>query len=165
MRILIIAVPRSGSTSLMNKIAKEKKLTPLFEPFDGTDRVVYNGEDNVVVKTIVSHHNDNLNLSNQFDEVILLSRKNVLECVESHAYHTYFSKKKNYHSNTPYLYEETPLDIFKLCYSDILKWNREIKEISVIRNIPITYYEDIFDQNSEERLRKGDKIKNTNKLI
>lgn len=165
MRILIIAVPRSGSTSLMNKIANEKGLTPLFEPFDGTDRVKYNGEDNVVVKTIVPHYNDNLNLSDEFDEVVLLSRKNVLSCVESHAYHTYFSKNKRYDSNTPYLYEEIPLDIFKLCYVDILKWNRELKEISSIKNIPITYYEDIFDQNSEERLRKGDKIKNTNKLI
>jgi len=165
MRILIIAVPRSGSTSLLNKIAKEKNLKPLFEPFDGTNRVIYNGEDNVVVKTIVSHHNDNLNLSKQFDEVILLSRKNVLECVESHAYHTYFSKKNRYDSNTPYLYEEMPLDIFKLCYSDILKWNSDLKQISTIKNVPITYYEDIFDHNSEERLRKGDKIKNTNKLL
>ncbi len=165
MRILIIAVPRSGSTSLLNNIAKERNLIPFFEPFDGTDRIKFNNEDNVIVKTIVPHHKDNLSLCDQFDEVILLSRKNVLECVESHAYHTYFSKRKNYDSNSPYLYEEMPLDIFNLCYSDILKWNRELKQISIIKNIPITYYEDIFDHNSEDRLRKGDKIKNTNKLI
>lgn len=155
MSILIIALPRTGSTSLLYKIAKEKNLKPLFEPFDGTNRVIYNNEKDVVVKTIICHHNDNLGLSKDFDNVILLTRKNIMECIESHAFQTYYSKKKNYNSNKPYVYEEVPSEIFELCYKDIIKWNKDIDELSIKLNIPITYYEDIFDKDSEERLRKG----------
>ena len=88
-----------------------------------------------------------------FDEVILLTRKNVLECAESHTYQTYFSKKKKYNSNKPYVYEEVPSEVFELCYNDIVKWNKDINELSIKLDIPITYYEDISDKDSEERLR------------
>lgn len=154
MSVLIIALPRTGSTSLLYRIAKEKKLKPLYEPFDGTNRVNYNNEKNVVVKTIISHYHDNLELTKQFDEVILLTRKDIMECTESHAYQTFFSKKKKYNSNKSYVYEKVPSEIFELCYNDIVKWNKDLNELSVKLNIPITYYEDIFDKNSEERLRK-----------
>jgi hypothetical protein len=165
MSVLIISLPRTGSTSLLHKLAKEKNLKPLFEPFDGTGRVEYNSEKNVVVKTIICHHNDNIQLSKNFDEVILLTRRNVKECTESHAYQTYFSKIKNYDSNKPYVYEEIPTDIFELCHNDIIKWNKELSDLSTKLNVPITYYEDIFDFNSEERLRKGDRDKTIKKLI
>lgn len=158
MKVLIIALPRTGSTSLLYKVAKEKGLNPLFEPFDGTNRVIYNKEQDVVVKTIICHHNDNLGLSKEFDNVILLTRKNVMDCVESHAFQTYYSKKKNYNSNNPYVYEEVPSEIFELCHKDIIKWNKDIDELSRKLNIPITYYEDIFDKDSEERLRRGSMI-------
>ena len=165
MSVLIISLPRTGSTSLLHKVAKEKNLKPLFEPFDGTSRVKYNGERDVVVKTIICHHHNNLELSKEFDEVILLTRKNVLECTESHAYQTYFSKKKNYNSNTPYVYEEVPSEIYELCYNDIIKWNEELNELSTKLNVSITYYEDIFDSNNEGRLRKGNRDKTIKKLI
>jgi hypothetical protein len=97
--------------------------------------------------------------------VILLTRRNVKECAESHAYQTYFSKIKNYDSNKPYVYEETPTDIFELCHNDIMKWNEELNELSTKLNVSITYYEDIFDSNSEDRLRKGDRDKTIKKLI
>jgi hypothetical protein len=165
MSVLIISLPRTGSTSLLHKIAKEKNLKPLFEPFDGTGRIEYNGERDVVVKTIICHHNDNLELSKKFDEVILLTRRNVKECTESHAYQTYFSKKKNYNSNTPYVYEEVPSEIYELCYNDIIKWNEELNELSTKLNVSIRYYEDIFDSNNEGRLRKGNRDKTIKKLI
>lgn len=160
MSVLIIALPRTGSTFLLHKIAEEKGLKPIFEPFDGTDRVIYNNEENVVVKTIICHHPDNLKLSERFDDIILLTRKNIIECVESHSYQTYFSKIKNYDSNKPYVYEEVPSEIYDMCYNDIVKWNKEMVELSEKLNVPITYYEDIFDLNSEGRLRKGNKDKN-----
>ena len=54
MRILIISLPRTGSTSLLKTISKSKKLKEVFEPFDGTNRFTYNDTmDNIVVKTIV----------------------------------------------------------------------------------------------------------------
>ena len=165
MKILIIALPRTGSTSLLYKLAKENGLTPLFEPFDNSKRVQYNGETNVVLKTIICHHPNNLELTKEFDSVILLSRRNLLECAESHAYQTYFSKVKNYNSNNAYYYEEVPFDIFELCYNDIIKWNTDLNELSSKLNIPITYYEDIYNINHPDKLRKGNKSDYRNKLI
>lgn len=165
MSVLIISLPRTGSTSLLYKLANERGFTALFEPFDGSNRFTYNGEKNVVVKTIISHHPNNLKLCEEFDEVILLSRKNLLECAESHAYQTYFSKVKNYNSNNPYYYENVTDSLFKLCYGDILKWNNELNILSEKLNVPISYYEDIFDVNSNDRLRKGNKSDYKNKLL
>ncbi len=152
MKILIISLPRTGSTSLLYKIAKERNLKPFFEPFDGTNRVIYNNEDNSVVKTIICHHKNNLELIGKFDEVILLNRRNLKELIESHSYQTYFSKT-GYNSNNPYVYKQPPQEIINLCTSDILNWNEEIKYLSEITKIPIIYYEDIFDSSSPDRLR------------
>lgn len=165
MSVLIIALPRTGSTSLLYKIAEEKNLKPLFEPFDNTDRVEYVNDGNIIVKTIICHHPNNLELSKEFDEIILLSRKNLMECAESHTYQTHFSKTKNYNSNNPYLYEEAPREVFELCYSDILKWNGDLEKLSLQLNIPIVYYEDLFNPNGEGRLRIGKKEDFVKKLI
>ena len=159
MKILIISLPRTGSTSLLYKIAKDRNLKPFFEPFDGINRVIYNNENNSVVKTIISHHSNNLELINRFDEVILLNRRNLKELIESHSYQTYFSKT-GYNSNNPYVYKQPPQEIINLCTSDILNWNEEINYISDVTKIPIIYYEDIFDNNSKDRLRTS-----INKLI
>jgi hypothetical protein len=160
MSILIIALPRTGSTSLLYKLSKENRLTPLFEPFDNSGRVQYNGEKNVVLKTIICHHPNNLELISTFDRVILLNRRNLKELIESHSYQTYFSKK-GYNSNNGYVYKEPPQEIINLCTSDILNWNEEINRLSEITKIPITYYEDIFDSDSPDRLR----LVSINKLI
>jgi hypothetical protein len=44
-------------------------------------------------------------------------------------------------------------------------WNDEIKYLSKELNIPITYYEDIFDVNDANRLRKGNKDELGMKII
>jgi len=158
MRILIISLPRTGSTSLLKKISKEKNLKPLFEPFDGTNRIQYKkDEDNIVVKTIVSHHPNNLELLKNFDEVILLTRKNIGECIESHSYQTFYSKTKKYNSNNPYVYEEVPINVFEECKNDIINWDIQLRELSNITGISITYYEDLFNPKGENRLRLNKK--------
>lgn len=164
MKILIIALPRTGSTSLMHRLANEKHLKPFFEPFDGTNRVIYNNQNNSVVKTIICHHKNNLELINKFDEVILLNRKNLKELIESHSYQTYFSKR-GYDSNSHYVYKTPPQDVINLCTSDILNWNEEINYLSDITKIPITYYEDIYNPNDNNRLRKGNLDDYEKKLI
>jgi hypothetical protein len=165
MSVLIIALPRTGSTSLLYKIAEENNFKPLFEPFDNSGRVKYVRENGIVVKTIICHHPNNSKLAKEFDKVILLSRKNLLECAESHAYQVHFSKKKGYNSNHSYYYEEAPEDVFKLCYSNILKWDYEMNELSAKLSIPITYYEDLYDPEDKHRLRRGDRNKSSKKLI
>jgi hypothetical protein len=172
MRILIISLPRTGSTSLLRDICNSKKLKEVFEPFDGTNRFAYNdGMDNIVVKTIVLFQKPSdvldynewiLEFSKKFDEVILLSRKNLIECAESHAY-AVFNRKKGFTSEMQYIWEETPN--FDKCYSDIIKWDTTLKMISTKLDIPITYYEDIYDLNSDGRLRKGNRSAYTQSLI
>jgi hypothetical protein len=172
MKILIISLPRTGSTSLLKSISKSKKLKEVFEPFDGTNRFPYDDTmDNVVVKTIVlaqkplnvlDYNEWILEFSKKFDEVILLSRKNLIECAESHAY-AVFNRNKGFTSYAPYMWEETPN--FDKCYSDIIKWDTTLKILSTQLNIPITYYEDIYDLNSNNRLRKGNRSIYTHNLI
>ena len=173
MRILIISLPRTGSSSLLKDICKSKKLKEVFEPFDGTNRYTYNDAmDNIVVKTIVliqkpsnvlDYNEWILEFSKKFDEIILLSRKNLIECAESHAYFIFNNRKKGFTSNTPYVWEETPN--YNEEYLNIIKWNEELTFISNELNIPITYYEDIYDLNSENRLRKRNKNEFNKKLI
>jgi hypothetical protein len=164
MRILIISLPRTGSTSLLNSIAKSKNLKRLFEPFDGTNRVLYEDNmENIVLKTIVDTQKPKncnnyidwiVNFSKSFDETILLSRKDLKACAESHAYSVH-NRINGFTSNDPYLWEPTPAD--ELCYNNIIKWNGVLNTLSNILNIPITYYEDIYNPNDSGRLRKGNR--------
>ena len=110
MRILIISLPRTGSTSLLHKISKEREFRAIFEPFDGSDRFLYDDDmNNVVVKTIIHQHENNFELSKKFDDVILLNRKNFKNHLESYSY-LYHNIRNGYHSGTPYEYVAPPVE-------------------------------------------------------
>jgi hypothetical protein len=169
MKILIISLPRTGSTSLTNRIAKDNNLKPILEPFDVQNRVIYSGEDDVVLKTLIDqthpigkqdYVNYWFNKSIEFDKVILLSRKDLKACAESMAYLDY-NQQYGYQYNQKYEWYLTPN--FNKFYKHIIRMNDELHKLSKLLNIKITYYEDMFDLNSEERLRIGN-IK-LNKLI
>lgn len=172
MNILIISLPRTGSTSLLYSIANSKKLTPLFEPFDGTGRVVYeNDMNNIVLKTIVyvqkpKNCNDYFEwinkFSKSFDEIILLSRKDLKACSESHAYSVH-NRKNGFTSVDSYLWEPTPID--ELCYNNITKWDKILNDLSKELKIPITYYEDLYDPKGKGKLRKGNLSDYEKKII
>jgi hypothetical protein len=165
MSILIIALPRTGSTSLGQKLALDNKLTFEFEPFNPLARLRYNDSyKKKVVKTMVFHtpffisENERLDwlieISKDFKEVILLSRKNLIDCTESWSFLLH-NTKKGFRSNLPYLWEKTPnydeqLDFIKKC-------DEELKYISEKINTPIKFYEDLYDLNDVNRLRKGDR--------
>lgn len=178
MRVLIIGLPRTGSTSLLKKISEEKRLIPIFEPFapnivkNGTYKTKFENEDNVVVKTLITSKpngvNDKIgwliNFSSLFDEIILLTRRDLIDCAKSWAYLTYQRKKNKFTltSDTEYYWEPTPN--YEDVKNDILEWDKELSEISKRLNVGLTYYEDIFDIHSQDRLRKGDK-KNEIKIL
>lgn len=161
MRILIIALPRTGSTSLLLRYGKIHNLKQIFEPFEPLNLNLYNiNNNNIVVKTMIYHippNCDNLingyvDMSKKFDETILLSRKNLDECAESWAYLKTYNHK-NFDSNKHYIWKPmADIDKYK---NDIYKWDEYLTQISKILNIPITYYEDNFDMNSNERYRKN----------
>ena len=154
MRILILSLPRCGSTSLLYDIAKKENLNPIFEPFDMSNRVLYSDElDDIVVKTIIFQHNDNFELCKKFNKVILLSRKNVKEHIESYSYCWYESGKNKYKSHDHYNYTKPPDWVIDITEKKLAEWKNELDDISKKLNIPITYYEDIYDTNSINRLR------------
>ena len=153
MRVLIMALPRTGSTSLLYNISKERDLRPIFEPFDWSGRFLYNDNmDNVVVKTIIYQHPNNIELSKKFDEVILLNRRNFNDHLESYSY-LYYNKPLGYHSAKPYRYISPPADVIKEAEKLLIKMNEDLKYLSDTLNIPIQYYEDLFNPESEGRLR------------
>ena len=181
MKILIISLPRTGSTTMLKTLGKKHDLKTIFEPFNSAFKKQYNHNmKNVVVKTIIGQVPTTENItsyvewivefSKHFDEVILLSRKNLVACIESISYlmNTLFKKKscmkKLYNSNSEYFYEKPPDDVYQKYETYIIDANEKINKISELLGIPIIYYEDIYDLNSNERLRKEGKPK-LNKLI
>lgn len=161
MKILIISLPRTGSSNLLFKLAEENKLKSIYEPFhDGTNQFknwIYNPEeDNIIIKTIINHHYDNLQLAKNFNKIILLSRRDLKSCTESWIY---FIKNVNnsFTSYQSYYYENIYDKEFDYYYKIIKEYHSEIENLSRILNIPITYYEDIFDIKSSEKLRKFNK--------
>jgi len=174
MRILIISLPRTGSTELGKQLAFKHKLKYECEPFNGGDKLLQNiNSKNIVLKTILFHlpnYIDEPNridwlieLSKNFNEVILLSRRNLVACAESWAYLQYNEKQNSFKADTPYLWEKTPN--FDEEFNFIKKCNSELVYLSEKINIPITYYEDIYDENDSNRLRKGNRFDFSKNII
>jgi len=111
MKTLIINAPRTGSTSLFNKLVRERNVKGYFNPWDGSDssnpspnEIVWSLESFVVKNGILytpTTHNAELlpqfffqqqqvnwhkTLAAKFDEVILLSRKDSVAHIESYAH-------------------------------------------------------------------------------
>lgn len=161
-KILIIHLPRTGSTTLMDNISKEENVPYIFEPFDNSGRYKYiKNQIRHVVKSPIYHKSVDFYLEfiNEFDKVILLSRKDLKQCAESWAYlsehglHNSPNKIKGFNSVEKYFY--IPTDNFEKYYKQIVEWDTNIKFISNKTNIPITYYEDIFDISNKDRYRQN----------
>jgi len=166
MSILIIALPRTGSTELGKRLSINNKFKYEFEPFNPIAGLPpLTNFKNIVLKTIIfqlpyyikeeNRINWLIELKKEFDEVILLSRKNLNDCAESWSYLNYKKKQNGFESNQPYLWEKTPN--YEIALENIIKWNKELMFISNELNIPITYYEDLYDINDKNRLRKGNR--------
>lgn len=164
MSILIIALPRTGSSELVRTLSDKHKLKNIFEPFNPIVGLPpLTDFKKIVLKTIIFHlpyyikEENRINwligLTKEFDEVILLSRKNLTDCAESWSYLLHKEKQKSFKSNQSYLWEKTPN--YDKEYLNIIKWNDELTFISNELNIPITYYEDIYNPNDSGKLRKG----------
>lgn len=168
MRILVISLPRTGSTSFSKKLAKENELNLVFEPFAPNAKLlgIVKGfdtdytKDNVVVKTLINDAYDIdwfVNFSREFDKTYLLSRRNLNDCIESWSYLNYKRNQNGFDFESEYYWEKTPN--YEECQSQILRWESKLKSISNNLGTDIIYYEDIFDINTN-RLRKGDKQSN-----
>lgn len=160
MRILIISLPRTGSTSLMHRYGEEYQIPTLFEPFTPTQYRFGILPKNIVIKTLIHHCPKGFDnsidayseLAKQFDKVVLLSRRDLKECSESWAYLQH-NRSENFNSIKHYVWKTPPnLEKYEV---NIHLWHSQLIKLSDLLNIPITYYEDIFDKNSDERYRKS----------
>ena len=159
MRVLIISLPRTGSNSLMKLYSEKFNLKMFGEPFNPNNPLnSFEIEDNIVVKTIINQTPKNITNSKQFyidfsknfDQVILLSRKDKNACSESLAF-------LNYNENTGFKYDEK-YEWYKTPNIEeskkfINECEKSLLDLSESLNISIIYYEDIFDLNSPQRLR------------
>ena len=151
-------VPRTGSTSLLKKISEEQKVNPINEPFNDVNGNLENYKDynwkntnNICVKTHINHKDISFYLEfiKYFDEVILLSRKDLMACAESLSYANHFQNFVNNYNwvRTPNLNQTIKL---------VKEFNEELEKLSKLTNIKISYYEDLFNLESEDKLRKND---------
>jgi hypothetical protein len=158
MKILLITLPRTGSTSLLKSLSKEYNLKVISEPFNSSTKNIEEYEnfdwqvaDEICVKTHINHKDVPFYLEfiKFFDEVILLSRKDLNACAESLSYANHFQSftEKYKWIKTPNLNENVKL---------VKKFDEDLKELSKLIKIKVLYYEDLFDINSENRLRKND---------
>jgi hypothetical protein len=158
MKILLITLPRTGSTSLLKKIAKEQNLISIAEPFNNVngnlqkyENYNWKNANDICVKTHINHKDVKfyLDFVKFFDEVILLSRKDMNACAESLSYAIHFQSfsEKYKWIKTPNLNKNTKL---------VKEFNEELEKLSKLIDIKILYYEDLFDLESEDRLRKND---------
>ena len=170
MKVLIVGLPRSGTTSLQNSFV-DQGYTKLGEPYnyrlwksikyDYPPKEVIE-EDNIVVKTIVGQMPDIweddwysfiIEFSKHFDKIILLDRLQFEEHLIS-VIHLQYRLSKDEAVMQRWTANDIP-DDFLAGYmaaggDKLLKNDKgELKGISDELNIPITYYENLY---SDDRM-------------
>lgn len=168
MKILILAMSRTGSSSLQKRIAEEHKLKVVYEPnYDATQDLDEQIEDNSVVKiilwrippTVTDEMKWWIDLTSRFDKVILLTRRSLKECAESIAYFRYYRERSRFTSKMKYTWKLTPN--YAEVEAMVKDYYNKLLELSKKINVELTYYEDIFDPNSPDRLRSENQGEDT----
>lgn len=139
MRILILCTARSGSTNLAKTLGGYFNLPTFFEPFlEHYIGKPYNSKGPQVLKTMIWDTDLNIIKPQNFDYTIYLTRKNIKEAAESHAYQTKYNHHKPDHWHRSYVYDKS-INIEKQ-YNWLKKYFDQLHDLS--NNI--TYYEDIY---------------------
>ena len=160
MKILILALARTGSTNFLFRLAKEHNLTPIFEPRQKEE--FKEDTDNIVIKCILwCVPKDEIwfnELIKKFDKVILLSRRNLKELTESLSYLKH-NLDKGFDSYSEYLWEMTPNYIET--EQEVIENNQKLIRLSKTIGVEITYYEDLYKDSIAGKLRLGNLEKRT----
>jgi hypothetical protein len=154
--ILILAVPRSGSSNLLHSIAAAYNFEQVFEPKPWhLHKNKWKIKDNQVAKVIsfpykIKFPNFYKEIINSYDKTILLSRYGVKEQIESLAvlkHNTIDSRNVNRKWSEDELKEVSSNEMRDV--ENLVMNNRKtIEEISKEFNLPINYYEDVYSQKS-----------------
>jgi len=174
MKILILATPRSGSTSLVKFIDSHIILSNykmFVEPFNQTlytnknydkdrDSILYLTKvDNILVKGLflLGHEEYPIKSFNDiyeylkwcysyFDKIIILDRKDKIAQSESFTINETTFREKGINWHTPKIYDLDTIDTSYLntMIGRYIESSKILKTISDDNNFPIFYYEDIF---------------------
>ncbi len=162
MRVLIYALPRTGSTNLAHYIANSFHYTAIIEPYHEArywDKHLVESDiwerDNVVVKMIIGQGNYQYeDIKSKFDKAIVLYRENLKEQAESFAHAT---KSIDWHA--PYYYD--PSSITEEEYQTAYKKLSRRDEIVALDGFKISYEDLYLSGKDVERLDSF--LGNTNK--
>jgi len=138
MKVLIVSLPRTGSTNLLLSLGRLLNLKTYSEPFEKK----YVGEDYKfnqphIIKTMINDLKVN---PLDFDKVIILARKDLKAQLESF---TFALKNDKWHEN----YKVNDIEIVKEYYYNFNAMRLNIEKLSKEINIPITWYEDLYSGN------------------
>lgn len=167
MKVAILAIARTGSTSFVNSIKNQGYYT-LLEPYAGRKGKAYQVPPkevkfypNFCLKTIITQTQGNnlrkdqvidfnLKLTSKFDKVILLDRKDIVTQAQSLAYIGYLHRLEDFELHRKYDYKAIPPRQESELYSRAYKILEESKDIlNILSNKTqeeIVYYEDIFNK-------------------
>ena len=164
MKIALISLPRTGSTSISRYYKSvNKDVVVIDEPFNlvvNNPTILYNNllkNDNLFIKTM---YGDNplefenmsakefvLKLINDFDLVLFLTRKNIKEHTESYVQALQTSK---WASN--YVYNSKFNELYNEVESKLNKLNLELIETCNELNKSLYLYEDLYDSHKKENI-------------
>tara|TARA_R110000851_G_scaffold230312_2_gene383035 strand:+ start:4033 stop:4656 length:624 start_codon:yes stop_codon:yes gene_type:complete len=160
MKIQIIALPRSGSAYLRgmidSQISSNTDYFTISEPFNVSknhklkeDEILYyiKEKKNVLVKNMIFELDD-VDLSNLFDYVICLTRKDMFEATLSRAIALTTNKWNQPHDDNLKL----TIDFlkFKILLDETVRWNKKLLNI---KNNKLIFYEDLsFNSSSDLHL-------------
>ncbi len=141
MRILIYALPRTGSNNLTHYIANSLHYKEIIEPYnenrfwdkDITEFDIWE-RDNVVVKMMVGDGEDKYkDVSTKFDKTVLLYREDIKEQIESYLHAT---KSVDWHA--PYIYD--PTKVKQTEYLETLdKFSSRLEKLKTYNYFTVTY--------------------------
>lgn len=167
MKIVILAIARTGSTSFANSIKNQGYYT-LLEPYADSRGKAYRVPpkevkfySNFCVKSIITQTRGvnlrkeevidfNLKLLSKFDKIILLDRRDIVTHTQSLAHIGYLHSLEDEDLHRKYSYQDIPplleSELYNNAYN-ILKESKDIlKIISDKTQEEIVYYEDIFNK-------------------
>lgn len=141
MRILIYALPRTGSNNLTHYIANSLHYKEIIEPYnenrfwdkDLTEFDIWE-RDNVVVKMMLEQGEEKYkDVSAKFDKTVIIYRENIIEQAESFVHAT---KSIDWHA--PYVYDPSKVDQNE--YLETLdKFNSRLEKIKSYNHFTVTY--------------------------
>jgi hypothetical protein len=177
MRILILATPRSGSTSLVKLVNSHITISDykmLIEPFNSElDGYLTNIDSiidtkNLLIKNLFLVENDEYptdSFNNVyeyfewcykfFDKIILLDRKDKVAQSESFAINETLMRERGIDWHTPKIYDTEKIEssYIETMISRYTKSSDILHKMSNEHNFPLFYYEDIFLEHNKSNIK------------